>query len=258
MRQQSKRKVSVRGRIIGGPLPLICLPLVAKERESLLHQAGELTTMRPDLLEWRIDGYRNVTDIADCLALLQQLRKVIDNIPLIFTCRIDREGGLQEISRDKRLELIIAATESGNVDIVDVEMCNDEEFITSVKQNTAAHGVKLILSQHDFSETPEVGAIIGTLIKAEAMGADIAKLAAMPKVHADVLNLISATNRARNESVGVPMITISMGSAGKISRLAGGLFGSDITFAVGSQSSAPGQMPIEDLRSAMALLYERD
>ena len=88
------------------------------------------------------------------------------------------------------------------------------------------------------------------------MGADIAKIAVMPKDYHDVLTLLAVTNTARNGQVGIPMITISMGEAGKISRLAGGLFGSDITFAAGRESSAPGQMSFHDLQRGMALLYQ--
>jgi 3-dehydroquinate dehydratase-1 len=48
---------------------------------------------------------------------------------------------------------------------------------------------------------------------------------------------------------------MSMGPEGAVSRLAGGLFGSDITFAIGLQASAPGQIPIKELRLAMDVLY---
>ena len=255
MRQQSKVKVIVRGRVIGGPLPLICVPLVAKNRDDLLGQAAELIGMQPDLLEWRIDEYQKVTDVIDCLDLLEELRLVIGDVPLIFTCRIDREGGFQKIPQDIRLELIIAGIESGNVDIVDIELDNEDSFIETVRKSGVDNEVNLILSHHNFSKTPDEAFIYNTLMKARQRGADIAKLAAMPKNYADVLTLMNATNRARNEGVEVPLVTISMGSEGAISRLAGGLFGSDITFGVGSKSSAPGQIPIADLKTGMALLY---
>lgn len=258
MRQQSKVQVRVRGSVIGGALPLICLPLVAKDRSSLLGQAGELILMEPDLLEWRIDDYQNVTDVTDCLSALKELRLAIGDLPLIFTCRVEQEGGLQKIPQEKRLELISAAMASGNVDIVDIELCNEKSFIETVRENATANGVKLILSHHNFTETPVGDFIYNTLMKAQEMGADITKLAAMPKSYEDVLTLMSATNRARNGGVDVPMVTISMGPEGGISRLAGGLFGSDITFAVGSKSSAPGQIPISDLRAGMALFYGAD
>ncbi len=258
MRPVSKKKVTVRGTVIGGAQPLICLPLVAKDRDSLLEQASELVGLQPDLLEWRIDGYEKVADIHDSLLVLQELRPIIDQTPLIFTCRIDREGGMQEISQQKRLELFAGAMESGEVDIVDIELCNDKEFIESVRKIAGVNKVTLILSYHNFNNTPDEEFICNKLWEARKAGADIAKLAVMPTDYSDVLTLLSGTNRARTGGVDIPMVTVSMGVQGGVSRLAGGLFGSDITFGVGRESSAPGQMPINDLRTGMALLYGTD
>ena len=183
------------------------------------------------------------------LSLLQELRRCIGDIPLLFTCRIDKEGGLQKIAQEKRLALYIAAMASGDVDIVDVELCNGQEFIQTIKERAQANNVKLILSYHNFKETPSEPFIYAKLVEAQNAGADIAKLAAMPKNYGDVLTLLSATNRARNEIIQGPIVTMSMGAEGAVSRLAGGLFGSDITFAIGLQASAPGQIPIQELRT---------
>ena len=129
MRQQSKLQVTVRGAVIGGPKPLICLPLVGDTRAKVIGEAEELATLKPDLLEWRIDAYDKVENTEDCLSVLKRLREIIGDIPLIFTCRIDLEGGFKKISRKNRRELITAVMESGGVDIVDVELCNDKEFV---------------------------------------------------------------------------------------------------------------------------------
>jgi 3-dehydroquinate dehydratase-1 len=45
-----------------------------------------------------------------------------------------------------------------------------------------------------------------------------------------------------------------MGSMGIISRIAGGFFGSDVTFAAGKVSSAPGQIRIEELRNIIRIM----
>lgn len=258
MRQQSKVKVTVRGTVIGGPQTLICLPLVSKDRVGLLGQAKELVALHPDLLEWRVDGYEKAEDVSSCLSVLMELRAVIGQIPLIFTCRIDREGGILKIQEEKRLELFLGAMESGNVDIVDIELCNEKGILETVRESALASGVKLILSYHNFDTTPDVEFIWNKLSEAQKKGADIGKLAVMPKDHTDVLTLLVATSRARKEGVDIPMVTISMGAEGAISRLAGGLFGSDITFGAGKESSAPGQLPIDDLRTGMALCYGAD
>lgn len=255
MRQQSKVQITVRGKVIGGEKPLICLPLVGDTRDGILKEAEELVTLKPDLLEWRIDAYDNVENIEDCLSTLEELRNAIGETALIFTCRIDQEGGMKEISRNSRLSLCTAVMKTGEVDIIDIELCNDNEFIQIIRGQAKAEDVKLILSYHNFKETPSETFICAKLEEAQTAGADISKLAVMPKDYGDVLTLLSATNKARTETVQGPIVTMSMGKEGVISRLAGGLFGSDITFAIGIETSAPGQVPIAELKTGMALLY---
>jgi 3-dehydroquinate dehydratase I len=255
VRLQSEINVTVRQTVIGGPEPLVCLPLVAAKKNDLLDQAAALKQLQPDMVEWRIDGYEGACDTADCLATLDALRTAIGDMPLIFTCRIDAEGGLQPIPQPTRQTLIDAAIQSGKVDIVDIELINGPVFIENVREAAERHGVKLILSYHDFDKTPEEDFIRGKLERAQALGAHIAKVAVMPGDYQDVLILLNATLKARTRTVKIPMITMSMAQQGAVTRMAGGLFGSDITFAIGQASSAPGQIPIGELRQAMALLY---
>jgi 3-dehydroquinate dehydratase-1 len=255
MRQQSKIQVTVRNTVIGGPRLLVCLPLVAPDLDSLLGQARELVPLQPDLVEWRIDAFAKVAEIKECQEALHHLRQVIGEIPLILTCRIDREGGFKAIPEEKRLELITRLMASGDVDLVDVELCNGSEFLAAVRTAAVAGGCRLILSHHNFQETPDEAFLMTKLLEGQTAGADIVKLAVMPKNYGDVLTLLSATNKARNGAVTIPIVTVAMGVEGVITRLAGGLFGSDITFAIGSKASAPGQVPIGDLRAGMALLY---
>jgi 3-dehydroquinate dehydratase-1 len=255
MRMESEIKVRVRGRIIGGPDTMICLPLVAGEKSEVLDRAGELKRFEPDLIEWRIDHYKNVENIGDSMDVLKALREKIGNIPLVFTCRAHAEGGFKEVREGIRLNLIQAAVESGHIDLADVELCSKPAFIEKVKETAMRFKTRLIFSYHSFDETPEEAFILEKLIKAQDIGADIAKIAVMPKNYKDVLILINATLKARTELLKIPMIAISMGNEGRVSRLAGGLFGSDLTYAVGNMTSAPGQIEIGDLRRAMAVLY---
>lgn len=256
MRQQSKITVDIRGTVIGGTHLCICLPLVAVTLEELLSEGKEMAGLSPDLLEWRVDAFSAVPDTGKCLDALQQLRKTIGDIPLIFTCRSELEGGLQNISQQKKQKLILAAMASGAVDLVDVELASGDAFLDAIIAGAKNADVKLILSHHNFSSTPEEAFICEVLVKEQERGADIAKIAVMPQCYEDVLTLLSATNTCRTGKVQVPMISISMGDKGGVSRLAGGLFGSDVTFAAGRERSAPGQLSIDALRTGMALIYE--
>lgn len=253
MRRQSRVQTKVRGITIGGEKTLICLPLMVAERDQLVHQAKELVALRPDMLEWRADALRGVSGKV-VASLLPELRGVIGQLPLLFTCRIASEGGMQPLAQEKRLEIFAAALAGDEIDLVDVELCNKAEFIDQVRAWTLAKGCGLLLSHHDFRATPDADQLLATLVAAQAAGADIAKVAVMPRSSSDVLSLLTACDRARQGAVDIPLIAISMGALGVISRVAGALFGSDITFAAGREVSAPGQLPIEELRRFMAII----
>ena len=256
MRQQSKTKIEIRGVVIGGEKPCICLPLVSPELDGLLSEATELVQCSPDILEWRVDSFTAYGDQELCLQALTQLRSVMGDIPLIFTCRSEREGGLQTLPQQERQSLVVSAMATGLIDMVDVELDNDDLFLDIIIKEAKRAGVTLIFSHHNFTETPPELTICDVLYRAQERGADIAKIAVMPNCYTDVLTLLSATNMSRIGKIHVPMITISMGQEGGVSRLAGGLFGSDITFAAGKESSAPGQHSIDELRAGMSLLYK--
>ena len=81
----------------------------------------------------------------------------------------------------------------------------------------------------------------------EQAGADIRKLAVMPSCPEDVLALLLATVAA-NRTGEQPVITMSMSSLGAISRVAGQIFGSCVTFGTVGTASAPGQLELSDLK----------
>jgi len=254
MRMQSKKTLTIRNKILGGPVPWICLPLVAEGQAALLQQANDVLGYQPDALEWRVDKFEAVRDTGAVLQALNELRETIGNIPLIFTCRIIQEGGFRKIAAKDRLAVMEAVIASGKADLIDTELSNGESMLAAVKKACLDAGTGLILSYHNFDETPEESFITGKLSAAAKLGGDVAKVAVMPKDYGDVLTLLRATYRARTELLEIPIITVSMGRKGGITRIAGGLFGSDLSFAVGKAGSAPGQLPIGELRKAWEVL----
>jgi 3-dehydroquinate dehydratase-1 len=92
-------------------------------------------------------------------------------------------------------------------------------------------------------------------LTADQLGADVAKVAVMPRDFDDVLTLLTATRQA-SKKLRIPLISMSMGPLGAITRLVGGVFGSSLSFAVGAASSAPGQVPIEDLNAVLEILQK--
>jgi 3-dehydroquinate dehydratase-1 len=136
--------------------------------------------------------------------------------------------------------------------LIDYELSNRPEDIDALRAVSKDNGIGLILSYHDFQATPDAAALDGKFAAAAALGADVGKVAVMPGGERDVLELLAATSRAR-EVLSIPLIGLSMGGVGSLSRIMGWAYGSAATFAVGKSSSAPGQIAVEDLRAALAI-----
>ena len=234
-----------------GRCPLICTPLVGKLKGDVLGELAVILPMKPDVLEWRIDHFRNIGNLPEVLELARAIREAAGPVPVILTCRSASEGGA-DIPLDGAgvVGLLCALCESGLVDIIDYELSNPPGQRERLRTATRAHGVAMILSYHNFQATPEAAALVGKFAEAERLGADIAKVAVMPRRPEDVLTLMGATCRA-SETLGIPLIGISMGGLGVVSRIASGVFGSALTFAVGASNSAPGQIPVAELRAVL-------
>ena len=248
------KPILVQGRpLAGGQLPAVCAPLVAPDRASLLAEAAAVAAKQPDLLEWRVDFFQGHDRVQEIARLGRELRDAT-GLPLLFTHRSQREGGQPSpLDAAQLLALYCAVCEAGAADLVDVEAATGAEHVSAVCAAAAPRGIGLVVSFHDFGGTPAAHGLAEHFARAHALGADVAKIAVMPRSTADVLTLLAATHAA-SQALPIPVASMAMGGLGAVSRLCGGQFGSALTFAVGQAASAPGQMPIEDLRAGLAVL----
>lgn len=256
MRLQAKKPIRLRNKFLGGVEPLICIPIVAEDEQELKDETEKILRLHPDIIEWRADYFKYVCDLIKVKQALKILRSIIEDIPLIFTFRSSLEGGYIKAEDAVRIEIIKQIIYTEEVDVVDIELISGKNNIKEIKEAADKHNVRLILSYHNFYETPSVEFILDKIRQQILSGACIAKIAVMSKTEEDVLNLLSATLKARREMSDIPLITMSMGSLGVISRIAGGIFGSDLTFGSGEKTSAPGQIPVGELRANMKVLYK--
>jgi 3-dehydroquinate dehydratase I len=255
MQPAQRKAIELNGKPIGsGRFPVICAPLVGRTRERLLAEVASVAARMPDLLEWRVDFFEGISDAAEVVSLAGQVRLAARGIPLLFTCRSMREGGQAiALSQDQVVALYRVVCASGHADIGDFEIGNTPAHVREMRELSQAHGVKLIGSFHDFERTPPFDVLMRRFADAERAGADIAKVAVMPRDMDDVLTLLMATLES-SRNLGIPVVSMSMGGHGALTRLCGWTFGSAMTFAVGESSSAPGQMPIEDVEAGIAIL----
>lgn len=247
--------VTVRKVEIGGGQPCICAPVVGKDADEIRKQTSELCRKKPDLIEWRADFFQEIGDPEKVLDVVHQMRGIVGEIPLLFTIRSEKEGGQPiPLTDGDKIRLMKRVCQTRQVDLIDHEL-RDERNIPVIRNVSKAYGVRLILSFHDFDQTPAKEVLVDKIFKAVEFGADIAKVAVMPATFKDVIVLMEATEEARNH-VRIPLITMSMGGLGTITRLAGWAYGSAVTFASGSRSSAPGQMPVEEVQNLLPVIQK--
>jgi 3-dehydroquinate dehydratase-1 len=248
--------VKVKGINIGEGSPKIIVPIVGKTKNEIIEKAKSFEFLKIDIVEWRVDFFNNVYNITDTLAVLKELRAELKDTPILFTFRTKNEGGEKEISIEAYTELNKAIAESGNVDLIDVEIFLGDDIVKVNIDNIHRAGSLVVGSNHDFFNTPEKDDIVSRLCKMQDMGVDIPKIAVMPNSTADVITLLSATNEMHSKYADRPIVTMSMGAKGVISRLSGEVFGSSMTFGSVGQVSAPGQIPVEELGTTLNILHK--
>ena len=122
------------------------------------------------------------------------------------------------------------------------------------KNETGKACAELIRAMDRFSTGSQDTLEVMLDLRMERLGADVCKIAVMPGSRADVLTLMQAAVEA-DEALRAPLIAISMGPMGAITRVGSELMGSCLTFGAVGQTSAPGQMDARALMDALALLH---
>lgn len=254
MNQKIDKSIKLKQLILGTNAPQrIIAPIVADNFRDVLMQAQAIIDSPAEIIEWRIDYLGALTDFKQLVTTGQSLQALIGNIPLIVTNRTSAEGGQTDFVADNYLaayEQLIAAEVP---DAIDVEFSQSDRIITHLKHLTSNSKTKLILSHHDFKGTPLRDDLIFLYSRMAKLAPDIVKLAVTPNSREDVLHLMTATTAADHQ-IEMPIIAMSMGNQGKITRVSGNLFGSVATFAAVVESSAPGQLSADHLRTVMELI----
>ena len=248
--------VYIRELAIGKGRPKICVPVCGRSGEEILEEAEKVRELPADFIEWRADWYDDVFDGVRLREMLEALRSIFGEKPLLFTFRSIQEGGEKSIRPEQYLEINRTVCEAGWMDAVDVELFMDGNVTKQIIEVAHKQNMIVIASNHDFIKTPEKDEITRRLILMDEMGADILKIAVMPREKADVLELLAATEEMGRLYTEKPVVTMSMGAMGLISRLAGESFGSAITFGAGAKASAPGQMPAKRLEKVLDAIHE--
>lgn len=210
---------------------MLCVPITANNTEDFLRNmrsASELADI--DMVELRLD-YINDIRTSDVEAIIKE-----KTIPVIATCRPEREGGEFTGAEADRIALLEKAAELG-AEYVDIEHDAIDKF-------SRKSGAKPIVSYHNFSETPSESELRELYNKLSGSGADIVKIVTLARKITDNLRIFKLFEQASK-----PIIALCMGELGQISRILAPKYGSFLTFASLSEGkeSAPGQLSASEL-----------
>jgi 3-dehydroquinate dehydratase-1 len=160
--------------------------------------------------------------------------------PTIATCRA--EATSLDIQKSK----LIKAIESG-AKYVDIEIEVSEEECREIIECAKKHACKIIISYHNFTETPGLKELFTIADECYRRGADVAKLATMVNKPEDNARLMALY------SIGKPIVSLGMGELGKVSRVVAPIIGAEFTFAAQDDGAetAPGQIKYSDMKKLL-------
>ncbi|ENX60773.1 type I 3-dehydroquinate dehydratase [Acinetobacter sp. ANC 5659] len=224
------------------------VPITAKTKEQAIAQAKVIAANADaDLAEFRIDLLNFANDSKQVIALGQELKQILGAKPMIATIRTHNEGGQLTISDADYGKTYQAYLQQPFMDMLDVEMFRDQQIVKNTVKLAHAKKVLIVMSNHDFQKTPPETEIIKRLLKQDELGADILKIAVMPQNKQDVFTLMNATLKVSQQSK-KPLLTMSMGKLGTISRIATANMGGSFSFGMIGEASAPGQIDVTQLK----------
>lgn len=234
------RDIKVKDIEFGRGRPVVCVPVSGKTSDEVICEIKGAEAA--DIIEWRCDFFTE-----DMPGSLPEIHRASGEKPLLVTYRSKREGGMADVSDEKYAETVRELILSCEADLIDIEFssAHSKELIALAKEKN----IVTVVSAHDFEKTASEEELIILLNAMEAAGADIPKVAQMPQNFRDTLNLISATEKVSKNNF--PIITMSMGKFGKISRLCGEFSGSVLTFGAAQNASAPGQVEVNFLNKIL-------
>ena len=244
----------IKGIRIGDGKPVICVPVVAPERETIIETIKSLTEQKVQMIEWRVDCFREADDVVAVRAVLDTVKPFLTETIFLFTFRTKQQGGSRRMEEWKILKLNETAAKSGCADMIDLEFFEATKPEKEIRRFQRM-GVRVIASHHDFDATPDDRILRMLMEQMQQGGADVAKLAVMPQSADDVVRLLKLTNDMKQKYPTLPVVTMSMGALGVVSRMAGEIFGSCITFGAVGETSAPGQIGVNELKQVLDIIH---
>lgn len=167
----------------------------------------------------------------------EQIKAIIDLSTSVVTCR----SGYY--SDQERLSFFENAMEAG-AKYIDIELEAENSLTEKLSAACKAQNVRLIVSYHNYEETPAFNYLEYIYNQCIARGAGVVKIATQVNSREDIKNLIRLYDKPE------PLIAIGMGEAGKVTRVLAPFLGAPFTYAAPDkgEQTAPGQIRVSELK----------
>jgi 3-dehydroquinate dehydratase type I len=229
---------------------MICIPVVVATQAEAL-QFIDRSAGLADILELRMDLLAD----GKLQGLMAAIRSAAPAVKVLVTNRprsAASAGGEKE-----RIAVLMEAVSLG-ADFVDVELETATEWMEKVRTLIGENQerTKLIVSHHDFRQTPPRQELVRLFNAAVRAGAQVTKIVTLARSQEDNLTTLSLIPYARRRKAAI--IAFCMGEQGKMSRVMAPFLGSLFTFAAleDGSASAPGQLTVREMRQIWRILEE--
>ena len=220
----------------------VCVAVPPKTVDEAFELIQKAEAQHADLIEVRLDSlnaFDHVADIPSCT-----------KTPLIATNKPAEQHGKFSGTETERQNILLDAAKNGFTYVdVDLGTPNQTDLIRKLREA----GAKIIVSFHDFLQTPPVSELVKVLDEEVALGADVCKIVTTAKTVKDNLVVLDFVSEASKK---VKLVCFAMGELGQHSRLVSPVFGAYFTFAAldKKRKTAKGQLTIEEMNTAYEAL----
>ena len=216
-----------------------CLPIIKSLKKDVL------TTIQDNLANFNyfeiwLDYIKDIE-----LDFINLLKKRYGE-KIVFLLRRQRLAK-PKISLLQRIKILNCI--AGSNCFLDLDLFSQKEEIDYLNKNRKK--IKLIISYHNYKETPEDQRMKQIVEKLLKMSPEIIKISTLCKQDDDALRLIDLMSNLKDKNI--RNIVIGMGKKGRITRIAGGIIGTEMCFTpvTINQKSAPGQFTKKQFEDAI-------
>lgn len=214
---------------------MFCITIAEKDLEKAYLKIDSFCD-KTDIFELRVDALEKISQEE----LEKFLKKLKDDLKLIFTMRSSREGGFRRISSDIQKNWIIWALKKPFY-LVDIEWLLFKSHYEEISKNLSNYE-SVLVSYHNFKKKPKNKYLKDLLKEMREKGVKKAKIVCWVKDESEAEKLLELIDFGKN--LGIEVISFGMGEEGKLSRVISLLKGAPFTYVCGhrEEAVAPGQL----------------